>query len=389
MRNKRLDILRFVAVLTVIIHHSPISHFFVVWGWVGVDLFFVLSGFLISGLLFNEYKKRKAISFTRFFIRRGLKIYPAFYVFLLLTGVVGYVVFHTVAPAPLYLQDIFFVMNYGQGVWGHVWSLGVEEHFYIFLPIFLLLLIRYSSRRDDPFHVLPRACLAIGTMCIIVRAISVFVGPHNYNMVYLETQNRMDALFFGVFLGYLYHFRPNVLERLLQPTANRIGIAVSSTVMLSTAYFVTQNTWYFATFGYTCTYLGCAGVLLLALYVHGLLPSAIVGIAGRLGSVFAYFGMFSYSIYLWHGPTGAWLPGLIRRVIHFPTSEYGRFPIYLVGSLVIGVAMSKMIEYPILHLRDRLFPAIRGVTVGSEANVTSVSNLDGGVTVTGEMAPPA
>jgi peptidoglycan/LPS O-acetylase OafA/YrhL len=50
-------------------------------GWIGVDLFFVLSGFLISGLLFNEYKARSSISFKRFFIRRGLKIYPAFYLF--------------------------------------------------------------------------------------------------------------------------------------------------------------------------------------------------------------------------------------------------------------------------------------------------------------------
>ncbi len=357
MRNRRLDILRFVAVLTVIIHHSSISHFFSVWGWVGVDLFFVLSGFLISGLLFSEYKKRKAISFKRFFIRRGLKIYPAFYVFLLLTGVAGYVVFHTVAPFTHYLQDIFFVMNYASGVWGHTWSLGVEEHFYVFLPIFLLLVIRFSSRRDDPFHVLPRACLAVGTICILVRAISVSVGPQHYNMVYLETQNRMDALFFGVFLGYLYHFRPQILERLMHPIANRIGIAAVSGLLLSTAYFFSQNSWYFATFGYTCTYLGSAGVLLLGLYVHGLLPSAISGIVGRIGSVLAYFGMFSYSIYLWHGPAGAWLPGLVRRAIHHPTSEIGRFTVYLVGSLIIGVAMSKLIEYPILHLRDRFFPA--------------------------------
>ena len=65
----------------VILVHSGESRFFSRVGWTGVDLFFVLSGFLISGLLFSEYKKRHAIDFKRFFIRRGLKIYPAFYTF--------------------------------------------------------------------------------------------------------------------------------------------------------------------------------------------------------------------------------------------------------------------------------------------------------------------
>jgi peptidoglycan/LPS O-acetylase OafA/YrhL len=389
MRNKRLDILRCVAVLAVIMRHSYVSHFLQTIGWVGVDLFFVLSGFLISGLLFSEFKKRKAISFKRFFIRRGLKIYPAFYVFLILTGTAGYLVFHSVAPATNYLRDIFFVMNYTHGVWDHTWSLGVEEHFYIFLPIFLLLLIRYSSHRDDPFRVLPRACLAVGTICILSRAASAYIGKPNYNMVYLATHDRMDALFFGVFLGYLFHFRPHTLERLMQSNANRVVIALVSAGMLSTAYFIPQDNRFFATFGYTFTYLGCAGVLLLGLYVQGLLPAGIGGIAGRLGSVFAYFGMFSYSIYLWHGPTAAWFPGLVRRFLHFPTSEYGRFVVYLAGSLLIGVVMSKLVEYPILHLRDRLFPAIKAVPSGSDADTKSASGLEPVVAATGETAPPA
>ena len=85
MRNKRLDILRCVAILMVIAHHSNSFPILTKVGWVGVDLFFVLSGFLISGLLYSEFKKRQTISVGRFFIRRGLKIYPAFYILLLLT----------------------------------------------------------------------------------------------------------------------------------------------------------------------------------------------------------------------------------------------------------------------------------------------------------------
>ena len=73
MRIKRLDILRCAAVLLVIAGHSGIFPLTTKVGWVGVDLFFVLSGFLISGLLYSEYKKRGDISFRRFFIRRGMK----------------------------------------------------------------------------------------------------------------------------------------------------------------------------------------------------------------------------------------------------------------------------------------------------------------------------
>ena len=88
MRNNRLDVLRCVAVLLVLMNHGRVSEFFNRTGWAGVDFFFVLSGFLISGLLFGEHEKHGTINFKRFFIRRGLKIYPAFYVFLILTAMV-------------------------------------------------------------------------------------------------------------------------------------------------------------------------------------------------------------------------------------------------------------------------------------------------------------
>jgi peptidoglycan/LPS O-acetylase OafA/YrhL len=369
MRNKRLDILRCVAVIVVIIHHSNISDFFLRVGWVGVDLFFVLSGFLISGLLFSEYKKRHAISFKRFFIRRGLKIYPSFYVFLFLAGTLGYLVLHTHSPLSHYLHDIFFIMNYKRGVWDHTWSLGVEEHFYIFFPLFLLLLVRISSSRKDPFRILPWATIVIGILCVGFRAISIYVGTPNFDWAYTATHNRMDALFFGVLLGYFYHFRPQVLEAVMRPTINRVAIAVSSAALISFSYFfpLGDHSKFFSTIGFTFMYLGCGGVLLLGLYVHGILPKGIAWTAGKIGDLLAYAGVYSYSIYLWHGPTGAWLPGLVRRAIHFPSrAGTGAFVVYFVGSFVIGITMSRLIEYPVLHLRDRLFPQPQVIAVSAD-----------------------
>jgi peptidoglycan/LPS O-acetylase OafA/YrhL len=368
MRNKRLDILRCVAVLTVIVHHGGVSAFMTRVGWIGVDLFFVLSGFLISGLLFSEYKKRGAISLKRFYIRRGLKIYPAFYAFLLLTGLASVLIFHTHATLAHYLHDIFFIMNYEHGVWDHTWSLGVEEHFYIFLPIFLLLVVRYSSNRRDPFRILPWVTLAVALLCIIFRAISVDFGTPNFNAAYIASHNRMDALFFGVLLGYFYHFRPSMLEGLMRPEINCVAIGGLSAFLLSFAYFfpLAEGNNLFSTIGFTFIYLGFGGVLLLSLYVHGILPKGIAWFAERIGSAFAFVGVYSYSIYLWHAPAGAWFPGLMRRAIHFPTSKAGTFAAYFISSLVIGIVMSRLIEYPILHLRDRLFPQPQVVAVSPE-----------------------
>jgi peptidoglycan/LPS O-acetylase OafA/YrhL len=369
MRNKRLDVLRCVAVVLVLMHHGHISPFFTKVGWAGVDLFFVLSGFLISGLLFSEYQKRGSIGFKRFFIRRSLKIYPAFYAFLILTTITSYVVFGGVSTLARYLHEIFFIQNYGQGVWDHTWSLAVEEHFYIFLPLFLLLLVRFSSNRDDPFRILPWASLAIASICVTLRATSVYVGTPNLHMTYIATHERMDSLFFGVLLGYLYHFRPLLLEKLLRPTRNRLAIAAVSATLLSSTYLFPRENKFFATFGYSVVYLGFGGFLLLSLYVRGILVGRLAGISEQAGKALAFVGMYSYSIYLWHGPGGAWLPGLARRAIHFPTGEYGRFVVYFAGSVMVGIAMSRLIEYPILAFRDRIFPAAQVTPVPSLATI--------------------
>jgi len=124
-RNKCLDVLRGVAVLMVIVHHYAGPHSSLLHiGGIGVDLFFVLSGFLISGLLFSELERGGRIVLSRFFIRRGLKIYHAFYFFFF-------------ATMPLIwrfsgqrmLGEALFLQSYAPHIWQHTWSLSVEEMF--------------------------------------------------------------------------------------------------------------------------------------------------------------------------------------------------------------------------------------------------------------------
>jgi peptidoglycan/LPS O-acetylase OafA/YrhL len=377
MRNKRLDILRCIAIFSVMVLHGNIWPFFSNIGWMGVDLFFVLSGFLVSGLLFNEYKTRNSIGIKRFFIRRGLKIYPAFYLFLFLTGILSRIVFRTLAPATYSLHEVFFVQNYWKGVWDHTWTLAVEEHFYVFLPVLLLLFVRFSSNRNDPFHALPWTFLVVAGSCIAFRASSVYLGIPNYHTAYTASHDRIDSLFFGALLGYFYHLRPYFLNKLLNSTRNRIFIAVLSAGLLSTVCFFSRDDRFFSTFGYTYIYLGFGGVLLLSLYVKGILGGKIAKCLEIVGTAAASVGMYSYSIYLWHGPGGAWFPGLVRRVLHVSQGPKERFVTYIIGSLAIGITMSKIIEYPILRLRDRIFPARQGIVLsdGGYLQTPPVSTL--------------
>src|SRR5215470_10370022 len=97
-------------------------------GWIGVDLFFVLSGFLVSGLLFREHLTHQRIEVGSFLARRGLKIYPGFYV-LIAVSVLASVAMHRALSAAGVLSEVFFVQNYRRGLWPHTWSLAVEEHF--------------------------------------------------------------------------------------------------------------------------------------------------------------------------------------------------------------------------------------------------------------------
>src|SRR5262249_44717454 len=133
LRRPELDVLRCAAVVLVLFRHLealpqsvpavfrvPTRVLFEV-GWTGVDLFFVLSGFLVAGLLFREVQEHGRIDIKRFLIRRGLKIYPGFYC--LIGATVGIAVVHGWnLPWNRILSEVFFVQNYHQGLWSQTWS---------------------------------------------------------------------------------------------------------------------------------------------------------------------------------------------------------------------------------------------------------------------------
>lgn len=196
-----LDALRAVAILLVLGRHVawPMKNIILdAWqrgGWVGVDLFFVLSGFLVSGLLFREQQQGK-IQWLRFYVRRGFKIYPAFWCLILFTVVYLLAYRAPILPSKLF-GELFFVQNYFGHLYGHTWSLAVEEHFYLLLPPLLIVI---------PPRNIPRLVLMFAVALLAARCCLTQFGEMR---CLTPTHLRLDSLFFGVLLSYYYHYHPS------------------------------------------------------------------------------------------------------------------------------------------------------------------------------------
>jgi len=352
-RNTSLDVLRGIAILMVLVCHgailSPPTWDAILWRpcWSGVDLFFVISGFLISGLLFAEFKRSGKIRFRRFAIRRALKIYPAFYVLVLITVAVR-LAQHRYGVLPLALHDLFFIQSYAPGTWGHFWSLSVEEHFYILLPILMFLLIRRSKdNRTNPFTAIPKLFLVIGPLVLIARLLTAKLIPYSLETHNFPTHLRLDSLFFGVVISYFYQFHEGKFTKFTSRW--RYFILGAAAGFLAPIFVIGQYQPWMYTYGFSCIYVGY-GLLLIGLLqvpIQALPRSALLVL-----KVLANIGTFSYSIYLWHGlcsgMVSAWLPArfsLARLIIFYP------------ASLLVGIVCAKIIEFPVLRVRDRLFPS--------------------------------
>jgi peptidoglycan/LPS O-acetylase OafA/YrhL len=362
LRNRGLDILRAVAILLVLGRHGNGPVLWQNMGWVGVDLFFVLSGFLISGLLFVEYKKTGGINWKRFFIRRGFKIYPAFYAMILLTPLWA-ILTHRQIRWRLLLPEVLFYQSYQPNrVWAHTWSLAVEEHFYILLPALLLIMLYFQKKKDsgNPFRMIPVVCGVVGAACLIARSYLAHTTAHIGEWwlgIAFPTHLRIDSLFFGVLLGYFYHFEPEKLRRFGYERWPRLLLLACSLVLISVCFVFGLDSQFMLGFGLTALYLGFGGILTLVVCKSG--EPAAGNKPSRwavFGNFFAFIGMYSYSIYLWHPMVSQHLRDLELRL--WPNiSAAVAFCSYLLVSLFVGIVLSRLIEYPALHLRDRFFPS--------------------------------
>lgn len=363
-RIPELDVLRGTAIILVICRHvliipdilPPVTKtvFRVLreMGWIGVDLFFVLSGFLVSGLLFSESLKTGRVRVGRFLIRRGFKIYPSFYVLIVFS-----LIFSQLFSIPNYhtswsvFGEIFFVQNYIAAMWDHTPTLAVEEHFYLLLAGIFLVLSCGNNCDRLPFAFLKTIVAITAFLILTWRAVLVSkLTVNDWHLVHAVTHFRIDSLFFGVYLAYLYHYERQKIALLVHryvPLLVLLGFSAFATPLI----FQLGASRFIYSFGYPILYIGFGSILLLAL----LFPLKGKGTILRCLHPLTWIGQRSYSIYLWH-----------MMVYHFsirlfPPNEscsafYIQTSAYIIGSIAIGALMATIIELPMLRIRDKYFP---------------------------------
>jgi peptidoglycan/LPS O-acetylase OafA/YrhL len=341
VRNKSIDLLRAFAILGVLFRHSIINSWYARAGWAGVDLFFVLSGFLVSGLLFNEFRKSGDVNIKRFLIRRGFKIYPAFYVFLLVALITEKYWFNANYPFQNILSEVFFMQSYFNGCFLHTWSLAIEEHFYILLSVFVL----FAVNRKWILNKWLMVAVLSGSVLIVFLLRLQYVNSHFQDsaMHFFQTHLRMDGLLIGVLISFLYHFTGRFFVFV---TKHRIILSILAICFISLPFILNAGSFFMLTLGLTLMQTG-----------FGILVTLVVAYSDRLDSsrfsaffVFkglSFVGRFSYSIYLWH-------LFLYKILLEYWQKEPPVI-LYFVVTIAGGICLSLLVEQLFLKIRDKYF----------------------------------
>jgi peptidoglycan/LPS O-acetylase OafA/YrhL len=367
-----LDHLRALAIIIVFFWHYiqwgrpdwlvPIGEF----GWTGVDLFFVLSGFLIAGQLFRKMKKNEPLSYSEFYLKRSLRIFPAYLaVVALYFSITGFREKATISPLWKFLS---FTMNFGldktkYAAFSHAWSLCIEEQFYLLLPFILMTLLAYKATRRGMW-------LVVGLFIagFIVRYFSWmhFVSQFYEHpemeggravwlqWIYYPTYNRLDGLLAGVSIAALFYFKPLLAARI---TKYGNLLLVLSFVILTGAWFLCRDTGSFnaSVFGFPLVSIGY-GVMVIA----ALSPNCILYKYPLKGS--ALIALLAFCIYLTHKQLINLTQELFKGYGVDSNSNLMLLLCILV-SLLGGTTLYLLVERPFMRLRERILMRRKAVEV--------------------------
>ena len=356
-----LDHLRALAISLVFLYHYTIfqhpdwmNNPFIHFGWCGVDLFFVLSGFLISNQLMAAWQSQNQIPFREFYIKRIFRIFPPYFFVLLIY--IFFPAFHereTLAP----LWKMFtFTQNYGQdirryGTFSHAWSLCVEEQFYLLLPLILSWVLSSRLKKKSGW-IIP----AIFLLTMILRWATwvVFLKPaidsdnfgmEWYKLIYYPTYTRLDGLMAGVGIAVLYRFRKSLPE-----TINRYAnwMVITGCIFFVLCLFLCMDQ---QSAGATVFGFSLIGITFGFLVLAAILPGSLLY---RTKSVITKnLATLSYSLYLSHKGiihlTQKWLGGLGLR------GESNWMFLFCILTCIIGALLMRiLIENPFFRMRNKL-----------------------------------
>lgn len=336
-----LDGVRAVAVISVLLYHLFIAHFFTA-GYLGVDIFFVLSGFLITTLLLREHDRDGKVSLGLFYARRALRLFPALAAVMVFAAILAVVSL----AEPLAHQTLtglpwiaLYVGNWGRatgdaslGLMAHAWSLAVEEQFYILWPAALLALLRIRARRE-------RMALALLVVALLETVYREALFHHGYSVSRLAfgLDTHSDGLLVGCALAFwMASGRADEVPPAYSKVAASVG-CVAVTVMVLTGNAQTSFQ-----YEYPLTALATGAIL------WNLLTYPLPALEKSLGSRPAlWLGRRSYGLYLWSYPVFYGLPW--PHSIRGPVRDISE----ITASLVVCGLSYRFIEQPFLRLKDR------------------------------------
>jgi peptidoglycan/LPS O-acetylase OafA/YrhL len=312
--------------------------------FVGVDLFFVLSGFLITSLLINEWARTGSISLARFYMRRALRLLPALALFLavVLSLLPWYQpseargdLAKAIAATALYVQNFAWVNNKTHHL-THLWSLSEEEQFYFVWPVLLMLLIHIRARHRAILGVLVTALLVDVGGCAFLYHQG---GPHGAPFFLRFTPVRSEGLILGCILGLLYSRRwvprPNRLGRTL-PVAGSVAFALFIVIVAN----VNERNPRLYEGGWLAIALVCAACVYAS--VADPLPWPLRALTLR---PVTYLGEISYALYIWHWPLLTMWPATLLPI-----------GLRVAAAVSCAIVSFHLVEKPSLRLKARFTP---------------------------------
>lgn len=290
-----LDGLRAIAVLIVLIAHAGWYH--IIPGGFGVTVFFFISGFLITRLLLAETDKDGQIGLKNFYIRRFLRLLPALFAMVLVSGAFFLVMGHGVKPWEA-LAAFTYTMNYHnvwlafegiprEGPWEHLWSLAVEEHFYLLFPLILILFRKHLGRAI-------LACLAICIGALLWRLTAHYALNMPSEYTYAATEARLDSIVYGCLLSLMLH-KTNTRQFLHRLIGWGPMIIAAGLFLFA---FLYRDDSFRETFRYSLQGMALF-ISILNLYFWPRLRMAIGLLEFKPAK---WVGRISYGLYLWHIP---------------------------------------------------------------------------------------
>lgn len=344
--NYRPDIdgLRAIAVLAVVLYHLDIA--FISGGFVGVDIFFVISGYLISSIIYTEIKTQQ-FSIHHFYIRRIRRIFPALFFIVLVTTIASFFILpklqlrefsESITAVTWFVSNLFFWMNNDYFSVAaelkpllHTWSLSVEEQFYVFFPLLMILLVnKYRYQILAGFFIVLFLCSLI---------LSIYLSEDYSSANFYLAPTRAWEFLLGTFLAI--GLLPEIRQKSVRQGVSLLGLGLIMASMLllnENSVFPGVNAIY-PVFG--ATLLIYAGMEKTAGTTEGYQPLVLTLLSNP---VLRYIGLISYSLYLWHWPIISLLKNQTNS--EFSTVEKA---LILLLTFMLSALSYHFIEQPFRH----------------------------------------